>query len=169
MYGWRKGFGDTPAPTSATVQTAPPMNPTGYDCTSFFPWLVQPTCSAAPTNWFTQTFGGAPNYTGVVAPPAPAPPVAPVATASNPAPLTTPPASEAGAQETVNATITATQQAQQAQAQDFFSQLDLALNPGGICNQNLAISNSLGICDSTIYWAGGIALGLFVLFSMGKR
>lgn len=171
MYGWRSefGLGDT-APTNANVQAAPPANPTvsncSYDCTTFWNYMFHPCCVDASPNWAGNLIAGGNPYQGLPPTPAPTPPPAPVATPGNPTPLTTPPANQQMAQDTVDATIVAGQQAQQAQAQDFFSSLDTSLNPAGCSSTMLS-----GICDSTVLIAGGIVFTtlMLLMFSGGRR
>ena len=174
MYGWRNNGGlGTAAPTNVYVQTAPPANPTvsdcAYDCTTFWNWLIHPCCVDASPNWEGNFITGSNPYQGLPETPPPIAPLSPVATASNPNPLITPPASASAAQETVDATIAATTAANQAQAQSFFADLNTSIqnqNPSG-CSSTIA--PSFGVCDSTIYWVGGILAASLLLFgSMGR-
>ena len=160
MYGFRTGTGM--GAVSALVQTAPPADPTClHDCTSFWNWMLFPCCADAAVNWETiQITGNA--YEGLPSTPAPSTMPAPVGTAANPTPLTTPPADQSTAQGTVDATITAGQTAQQTQAQSFFADLSNWTNAG--CSSSILS----GVCDSTVFIAGAIAAaGLLFMFAGG--
>ena len=162
MYGFRTGTGM--GAVSALVQTAPPADPTClHDCTSFWNWMFYPCCADAAVNWETiQITGNA--YEGLPSTPAPSTMPAPVGTAANPTPLTTPPADQSTAQGTVDATITAGQTAQQTQAQSFFADLSNWTNAGNCSSSILS-----GVCDSTVFIAGAIAAaGLLFMFAGGR-
>lgn len=149
MYGWGMG------------QVANPV------CTGTFSWL-DPGCWGV---WIGAQMTGQANaagnldtsssYSGFPLPPAPLPPPAPVATAENPTPLTTPPSSAAEAQNTINATLAAGTAANQQQYQQFFATV-----PTG-CQST--ILPSFGFCDTTIYWAAGITVLLGFVYMAGGR
>lgn len=155
-YGFRRGFG--------VYNVTSPQGVT-YDCDSwsnlFVPtcWgILDPSAAAAASNALSNPSVYAP----VQAPPTP---TAPVATLSNPSPLTTPPASAADAQSTVDATLAANYAAWLAQNRATMNQTADNLAAAATCPET--ILPSWGICDSTVYWAIVGVFGL-VLF-MGRR
>lgn len=93
--------------------------------------------------------------------PAPSGPPAPVATPGNPTPLTTPPASAADAQATINATLEQGMLNNQAALNTYIQNMQ---NQGTAPSCNETIFPTLGICDSAVYWGVGIAAAALVLF-----
>lgn len=168
----RRGLGVDAA--NVAVQVAPPRDVlktpwgTTIDCTSFLSFITWPQCSLVPTNWASIQAGTNPNYVGLANPPIPPAPPVPVATASNPNPLVVPPVDQSGAQQTVDQTIAAQGQDWQTQNQQFFADLSQSLNLG--CAQNFALSQQLGVCDSTLYWTGGVVAALLLFaFAAGRK
>ncbi len=157
-YGFRPGFG--------VYNVTSPQGVT-YDCDSwsnlFVPtcWgILNPSAAAAASN----VLANPQTIEPIQAPPTVG---APAPTASNPTPMTTPPASTADAQSTVDATLQANYNAWLAQNQATVSQTAANLAAAASCTET--ILPSWGICDSTVYWGAAI-VGVFglVLF-MGRR
>lgn len=160
MYGVRQSWG---------LGDAQNVSMTADDiaaCNAHY-WLLPIPCWAlSPSAWASAAVLNPANLT-------PGVPLPPVATDSNPTPLTTPPVDAASAQGTVDATVAATTAASQAQILDavqtnqpYLPADNSPLNPFSDCNESIIT----GVCDWMLYLGGIGAAALFIFsYARGRR
>ena len=126
-------------------------------CTKYY-WLLPIPCwSLSPSAWQSAAALNPSLLT-------PTPPSQPVATPSNPTPLTMPPASAEDAQATVDATVAASTAASQENILAAV-QTQQSLLPSDACSETI-IS---GVCDVVVYIAGALLAGVVLMSAIAPR